>query len=265
MTALGLGIGIGFAGVLSPYSAEAQAVFTAFTTPPSTARKLLIDTAIRSLKTTGVWTKLDVLVVNAAADSQAALINWKNPGTYNGTLVNAPTFTADHGFTGAATKYIETGFNPTAGGLNYVRDSASAFAWSLTAARVDGAILGSTGAELMRMFTRAFGDTAFLRINDSDSNAIASADGSGLFAINRSAASGAGVEQFYRNGSLFNSAGATSSAPENSTFRALTSASGDFVAGQCACYGFGSSLAAQNDTDLYAALHPYMQTVAGVA
>jgi hypothetical protein len=113
-------------GGSSTFSAEALAIFAAFSTPPDAARKTAIDTYVVALKSAGVWTKLDVLYAFAAADSQAALINWKNPGTFNGTLVGSPTFTADRGFTcpGLSVNYVSSNFVPSSAGGNFVQNSA---------------------------------------------------------------------------------------------------------------------------------------------
>lgn len=95
------------------FDADAQAIFGAFTTPPDDTRKGLINAYVLALKAGGVWNSLDGLYVFAAADSQAALINWRNPGTHDATLVNAPTFTQDRGFTGNGTNsYVNSNFNP---------------------------------------------------------------------------------------------------------------------------------------------------------
>jgi hypothetical protein len=53
------------------------------------------------------------------------LINWITPGTGDATLVNAPTFNALQGFTGANTKYIRTNFNPSVGTNKFSQNSAS--------------------------------------------------------------------------------------------------------------------------------------------
>jgi hypothetical protein len=95
------------------YSAEATALFARMTTPPSSGRKTTIDTLIVALKAAGVWTKMDGLIVSAAADSQAARLNWVQ-NLYNDTAINSPTFTADRGYTGdGATSYLDSGFDPT--------------------------------------------------------------------------------------------------------------------------------------------------------
>jgi len=89
---------------------EARALFARMTTPPSNARKAQIAKLIRSIKKAGVWSQLDVLYVFAAADSQAALLNWKG-SVFNATN-NGAAFAPDRWFTGNGTSaYIATGFS----------------------------------------------------------------------------------------------------------------------------------------------------------
>jgi hypothetical protein len=82
---------------ITTYYTDAQSVFTAFTTPPVTARKTLINANIGCLKTASLWATLDAYQVYAAADSQAATADWKVPSRI-ATLTNAPTFTIDRGY-----------------------------------------------------------------------------------------------------------------------------------------------------------------------
>lgn len=114
-------------------NSEAAALVARFATQPTDARKRLIDTLIGSLKTGGVWSKLDALYVMAAADSQAARQNWI-ADQYNLTAVSGPTFAADRGYTGdGAASYLSTAFNPvTAVTPKFVQDSASLGVWSRT-------------------------------------------------------------------------------------------------------------------------------------
>lgn len=108
----------------SVYTSEAVSLFARMTTPPSVARKQAINECIKSLKTAGVWSKLEVLHVYAAADSQAALLNWCST-SYNATLVNAPTFTADYGYaTNGTSNYINTNFAPGSSVLSGQNDAS---------------------------------------------------------------------------------------------------------------------------------------------
>lgn len=102
-----------------------------FTAPPTNARKALIDTLIGSLKTGGVWAKLDALYVMAAADSQAARRNWI-ADAFNLTAVSSPTFTADRGYAGdGATANLSTGVAPNAL-TRFAQNSAHLSAWVQT-------------------------------------------------------------------------------------------------------------------------------------
>lgn len=93
----------------SGFPPEANALFKRMTTPPSVTRKTLIAKLIRSLKSSGAWSALDGLLIFGAADSQAALLNWKS-ASYNATN-NGATFVADRGFTGdGVDDYIATGY-----------------------------------------------------------------------------------------------------------------------------------------------------------
>lgn len=97
------------AGVSSALNPATQALIAAFTTPPTQQRVTDINNAINLLDVTyGIWSQLDSLYVHAAADSQAARVDWRNPAR-TATLVNSPTFTADRGFqTNGSTSYVDT-------------------------------------------------------------------------------------------------------------------------------------------------------------
>lgn len=104
-------------GASSPYDPAANALFAAMTTPPDAARKTLINNMIVSLKASGVWALLDCLYVLAAADNQAARLNWKAPGTFTASPVNSPAFVVDRGYTGdGSSSLLDSGFNPATTG-----------------------------------------------------------------------------------------------------------------------------------------------------
>jgi hypothetical protein len=74
---------------LVSYEAESDALFAAMTPAPDATRQGHIDTLIKSLKSGGVWAKLDSLSVLAAHAEQPARLNWKNATAYTqaGTLI----------------------------------------------------------------------------------------------------------------------------------------------------------------------------------
>lgn len=258
-----LGNGMGVVGAGSSYQAETEAIAAAFTTPPTTARKDLIDAAVVALKSAGVWTKLDALYAFAAADSQAALINWKAPGTFNCTEVNAPVFTADQGFTGASTKYLDSGFNPTtAPSPKFVQDSASAFAWSNTNVQIIGGIIGenvATASTTTMIYPRYNDNNVYSRINQATANVqIASSDSTGFWSINRSASN---LQTLYKNASSLNTNATASNAPTNASMKFLIGSVSEPWTGQCCGGGIGSSLNSTEQTALYNALRTYLTGV----
>lgn len=103
------------------------AAMTAAGAPQTAARSALIDAAVTTMKASGAWALLDGFYMLAASAAAAARINWKNPGTFNLTAVNSPTFTADQGYAGdGVSAYLETSFNPTTAGGNFTQDSSHA-------------------------------------------------------------------------------------------------------------------------------------------
>jgi hypothetical protein len=249
-----MGNGMGAAAGTS-YAAETEAIAAAFTTPPTTARKNLMDACVVSLKSAGVWTKLDVLHVDAAADSQAALINWKAPGTFNGTAVNSPTFTADNGFTGNASSYIDTSFNPaTAPSPKYIQDSAMFSAWSLSDINAGGVIYTirhPAGWGFLQ--PRSSGNCVGVINGASGSSSVANANGSGLFACDRASSTNI---TFYRNATSLGSPANTSTAVSSGSIQFQYTWTGIIAAGS-----IGSSLNSTEQTAFYNALRTYMTGV----
>jgi len=251
-----------FTTAAAGYDAATEAIAAAFTTPPTTARKNLIDAAVVALKAAGVWDKIDLLEVDAAADSQAALINWKNPAGATGVAVNSPTFTADSGFTGnGSSSYIDTSFNPATMGVNYTQNLCCAFAWSLTAGQSVRGIIGNSASSIV-LLPRSASDLSEARVNatSASTNVPASTDGTGLWSINRTAGT---TQQFYRNATLLSSGTNSSIAVTSANLEALRSAA-TYWAGTVACVGLAGSMNLTEQTDLYNALNTYLTAVGAV-
>ena len=99
-------------------------------TPPGDAIAATQNTMVCGLVADGVWAKLDIFYLFAQTTNAAseALMNWVTTGLYNAVIVpngGALTFTALEGFTGDGAAYINTGYNPTDHGVNFIQDSAS--------------------------------------------------------------------------------------------------------------------------------------------
>lgn len=248
------------------YDGAAVTLFAAMTTAPTSARKVLIDRTIRSLKAAGIWSKLDDVQVYAAHDEQAALLNWKNPGTFNGTNVSGTAFVADRGFTGdGVADYIDTNFNPSTAGGNYAQNSACFGVWNRTTGVTAGSDAGwFDGTDGTLVDTRGTSDTVNFRINQaaaSNGTPGAATDGSGLGIANRSASN---ATQYYRNGVAITVAGnpnQVSTALNNATLNCGRVTAASFNINQFAACIIGGSLSAAEQAALYAAMLAYMQGV----
>lgn len=257
----------GAAGGGVSYETESLAIFAAFTTPPDTTRKGNINTMVAALKTAGVWSKLDVMYAFAAADSQASLINWKNPGTFNASAVNTPTFTTDRGYAGnGSTSYVNSTFTPSTAGGNFVLNSAHLGLWSRTNAQAAAVTMGArttstTEESLLR--PRDTGNLTLGRINKAGGGVNpANTDSSGHFVTRRSGGTAAAI---HRNGSSLGSNTEGSTAlPQFPIFIGALNTAGSassFSTYQIAAAHWGSSLSDTEITDTYNALLAYLQAV----
>jgi hypothetical protein len=99
-------------------------------TLPTLAQQKLQNTLLMSMKTDGVWAKLDVFY-NFANNGSAEFgtLNWKSPTTRQCTFLTSPSnFIPNQGIQGTGLGYISTSFNPATGGPNqYTLNNASRY------------------------------------------------------------------------------------------------------------------------------------------
>jgi hypothetical protein len=255
------------AGAGSPYTPEANLLFAAMTTPPNNARKTLINNVIVSLKASGVWALLDVMYMFAAADAQAARLNWKDPASFVATTVNSPSFAPDRGFTGdGSSSYINSNYTPSANAINMTQNSAHYGGWSLTAIgaangvqRILGNTSGTGGRSIIAPWSA--GNIANVIVNDlTGSTTQSNATSQGDFLAIRSAAT---ARQVYRNGtSLGSDVQASTGLPpsllvfgrDNSNYGTLQIAAGSA----------GASMTAGQAASFYSARQTYLQAIGAV-
>lgn len=173
-------------GAQGQYEAEAFALFNRFSTPPTDARKTLINNLIKTLKAGGIWTKLDALWLIAAADAQAGQRNWIGD-VYNLALVNAPTFTADRGYAGnGTTSYLNTGISLAGGGLKASQNANGGGVWVNTNTGLTHTDMG--GSDWSIGANRIAGNASFRNANGT-SQTVAAPDASdvGLWQSSRQA------------------------------------------------------------------------------
>ncbi len=248
------------------------AQFLARTSGLDSAHRNAYISLINGLIVLGIWQKLDLLYIFAAPNSATALQNLiKN--SFNGTANGTPSFTSYQGFTGvdaSTTVYIDTGFNPSTAGGNYVQNSAHISAWSNTNAAsspTGGVLLGvlSGGVET-DILPRYNGSTdIYFRINDSVGSASSATNASsiGHYISNRS---GASATQGYKNGISVATPNASSGALANGNIFVLATDSvgvGATLGGgyQLTMASVGGNLSATDSLNFYNLLRTYMTAV----
>lgn len=237
------------------YDPAASAIFSAFSTPPSTDRKKIINDLVVALKTSGIWNNLDLMYLIAAADSQAASINWINPGTFTFSLVNTPTFVADQGYAGNETNQaLDTGWTPSTQAVNYTLNNASVWTYSRTSTLSTRTDIGSTNSYFA---TRWTGDVFIGRINDATNDSKSNTNGSGMFGIQRTSPT---AKVFWRNGvTLGTSTRASTSVPSNTQYICGSNGLND-GGKQMAFAAWGSSLSGK-EAVFYSSVLNYMQAI----
>lgn len=244
------------------YSAEAETLFAAMSTPPDDTRKGLIDACIVALVAAGIWTKLDCLYMFAAADSQAALLNWKNPGTFDASVVSAPSFTADEGYTGnGSSSYVTSNFNASTAAGSYVRDAATMFAHGNRQTLLMAGLMGHITSSNSYIYPFGDGNLNYLTINgDAADVSVASTDGRGFWGVTRRTST---EVEAYKNGASLGSGSIASEALVNENHVFLAGA-GAFYTGPVMAGGMGGALSDAEHTSLYTAVHDYLVAVAGI-
>lgn len=260
----GRGKSFGRLGVISnpSFDADALALFSAMTTPPTAARKVLINAAIVSLKNGGIWPLLDIFYVTAAADSQAARLNWKNPATFTASEVNSPTFAADRGYTGdGATSRLNTGWVPSTNGVNFTQDSASMWGWSRTTGSEAISFLGNnTGTVQCMINPRTAGNAvALVRINDATNGSVSpNTDGSGFFGLQRTDSAN---KRVFRNGTQISTDIAQASTGVANLAQWMCGAdASQFSTRQIAAAAWGAGLSGK-ELAFYNAMNTYMTAI----
>lgn len=232
---------------LPNFEPEYQAILTKATdlgyTLPSVSVRTKQNLLLKTLKTIGVWNKLDVFYVFAQDGGRAfATLNWKNPNANQSTLVSSPTFVNNGGFTGNGTSsYIDTNFNPATQGVQYTQNDASRYFFMhgiSGTGRFDG-VMASNSNTMVRGVTNA------QRINASTNNLSAPFDydaNVNTKSIHRTSATSV---------TLYNST--TGSVGLTQTSTAITSANQLILRGSvlygthtCAAYAMGASMISEH-------------------
>ncbi len=177
---------------------EYQAVYDTFSTKPSNEIAAAQNTMVVSLVDADIWVKLDLFYLFAQTSFGDALTNWINPGTFNGTLVNAPAFVALEGFTGnGSNSYIRSNWIGSSDAIKYLLDDAGASVYVRTDVNESAYELGATNSTRFLGLQSRNSNTLFTRINDDTWGSVANLDSKGFYSSNRV---GANQVLTYKNG-----------------------------------------------------------------
>jgi len=246
-------IPLGGAGV--SYNPAAVTIFNSFTTPPTAARKKLINNWVNA--TQSIWSKLDCWWMPAAADSQAALINWVAPGTNNLAVAGAPVFTADRGYAGDGGTGRLTGPNPTVLAGKMQQNSANIGVWLNSNVSEDSGEIGG-GALFIRARTST--NTISGRMNDGTTSSWFSSitDGRGHTVGSRAAS---GTYLPYKNGVAGSAVSIASTGLLNAALNVCSTNSTTSATAVVGAAHIGGALTGGDITTLYNATLAYMQGI----
>lgn len=184
------------------YDPDAASLFARMTVQPDDTRKALTNNLITSLKSAGLWDKLDCLWLMAAHDAQAARLNWKS-AAFTLTPVAAPSFTADRGYTfDGASSFLKTGYIPNTHGVAYQLNTGHMSTYSKSTGINGGGTIGgrTTSTVDQALLLPRNGGTFSGRINQNiNPTGITVSDSSGHFTASRVDAS---TIRLSRNGSM---------------------------------------------------------------
>lgn len=268
MVGISLGLGLNQSGGGVSYEDEATAYFAAMSVAPDDTRKGHINTLVASLKTAGVWSKLDWLCLHAAHDAQAGLINLVDP-TEIATNVNSVSFATDAGYTGnGSTSYLNSGWNPTVGSHQFAQNSAHIGVWGGT--NVVATNQTSAGNNVARLNTAYDATRISVATNNSSGTLITPGGTPTSIGHLMGARTGAAALQYYKNGAIYGSAQTTAStAPANGAificaYNSNTSGgafAAQYTTRQIQITHWGSSLSGAEVSDLYNALSVYRTAI----
>jgi hypothetical protein len=267
MIGLGIGRTIG-GGAVGGFDSDYQAILSrattlGFTLPSSenqeNQNKLLVD-----LKASGVWNKLDVFYMFANTGSSGfALLNWKNPSSFQASVVGSLTFNSS-AFQGAALSYLNTNYNPSTQAINFSQNNAGIGVWKRTHdATANKYLWGNSGARSYVLGVNSANarlhTTTGLASNFNTTN-------TGMLVMNRTAASGTGCITLAVNTTIIttNQTSGTTAAPDNANYSVFTlgTSTADTYLGQISAWWIGSNFVTElNNSSLYNALNTYMSTI----
>jgi len=236
--------------------------------PPSSAVADAQNTMLCGLVDAGIWATRDLFYLFAQEFNTAmeARFNWKNPGTHNIGLVNAPTWTSLEGYQGNGTNsYLRTYWTPNTHGVNYLQNDANA-AWyvrnNTVGAHYDFGCNDAGQTKVLYGGSRYTGDVARVQVNDQGVHSVANTDSRGMWFVNRPDAAN---HEMYRNKvRIINQAQASTGRSTKELYICVRNSNGtpaQYSDKQISVFSIGAKLA-QSDIDTFTDLvEGYMDAV----
>lgn len=234
---------------------QTTALVLAMTNSPSEARLNTINQFMLALVNAGVFANADLLYAMAAADAQAAGLNWVAPAQFALNPVSSPLFAADIGYAGTATGYLNTGLDVLAAA--HFKQTSSSMSWYRATGGLSAA--ADTGISVPLLNVQATGPSGSPAVISARLGAatLSTTNASGtdpsLYCVSRSGS----TMKFYQNGVLIGSVAIANQALHTATLLLL------FVSGVPSTiplsYGrFGAAMTDQQAAAEYAGLAAYL-------
>jgi len=239
------------------YCDEYQAVYDAMTTKPSEAHATAQNTFVEAAISHGYWDNFDVFYFFGQDSNSAseALINWKNPGTYNATLhTNPPAFTTLQGFASdgtSADRHVITNYNPYTDGVGYTQNNASFGAYFRVSQSINSAVIWATNDHYAILYPSNGGGDQYAYVNSQSGSSDGEAISTGLHVVARDVVDG---YYGYRNGTALGSGSAqTSTGVPDGVFTLMKYLSGgsNYVNNQVSMFFAGSYLTATEVSNFF--------------
>lgn len=251
-------------------SVLARAISLGYTLP-SDAQKVKQNQLIINLKAANIWDSLDILYVFATnGSSDFATINWKAPSSYQITKVNSPTHTSNVGYVfNGTTQYLNTGWIPSTNGVNFTLNESGGFVNEQVNLGVNTtAIFGAANSGVVNRILlnpRNASNTSSYSVNDNTGSVPANANSVGFYHILRTAASGAGSKQLYKDGVSLSSldlasTGLASVAVYIGAYNLQGTGASQYRASTVGVFGAGASLTGK-ESSLYTAWNTYFTSL----
>jgi hypothetical protein len=210
---------------------------------------------INGLVGDGVWSKLDALWAFATQDSTTAKLNLVS-SSFNMTATGAPTFTADQGFNGNSTNYLDDG-----AALNsmtqFTQNSAHLMAWDLSNNTFQNRAIGDAANDT-HLYPRFSDGSGYFRINNATGVNANSTNTKGCFVGSRTSST---TLTGYKNGTQLVTSGASTSGAVSSNHISVPEAGSSASTDLIAAASVGAGLTATDVTNLYNRLFTYLQAV----